>query len=140
MAVVAVACLIGLVAVALALLWDQPVADRLRAPDWDPLPAPVDVSRVEFPLAFPGYDPATVEVTLETLNDAYADLLAVAPPAVVERARRRAALRAGREPAEAATVPPAPVPWSPVTGRIDDREALRAEAALAAVGVLARQR
>lgn len=152
MAVVVVACLIGLVAVALALLRDRPLADRLRAPDWDPLPAPVDVARVDFPLAFPGYDPATVELTLETLNDAYADLLAVAPPAVVERARRRAALRAGREPAAAVSGPRAPGRWSPVPGGSDDNgnhengsqdngsgdnEALRTEAALAAVGASA---
>jgi hypothetical protein len=103
MVVPVVAVLIGLLAVLVALSRDrEAAAHAVTGPDWDPLPEPADLARVTFPRALPGYDPATVEVTFETLIGAYVDLYAAAPPDVRERARRRAAARTGVE------IPPAP--------------------------------
>ncbi len=143
------ASLLGLVVALVAYYRDAPVEQRgAQVPDWGLLPDPADVLRTEFPLAFPGYDPATVEFSFEALTRAYADLLAVAPPEVVERARARAALRtgadvppdaAGTAAAARATPPPptrvasvAPVQRSSLApAPAADEEALRAEAALA---------
>jgi xanthine/uracil permease len=95
-----VAAVLGLVVALVAWYRDEEVeTPAVVAPDWGPLPDPGDVTRVAFPMSIPGYDPATVEIHLETLARAYGDLLAVAPPDVVTRARNRSALRRGM-PAE----------------------------------------
>jgi DivIVA domain-containing protein len=97
--------LLGLGAVIVALLQDPPLPPSGPSPpDWDPLPAPADISRARFPQAMAGYDPATVDVTLDAVAAAYADLLAVAPPEVVARARARAERRTGR-PSTSALLP-----------------------------------
>ena len=140
MPVAVVASLLGLVVVLVAYYRDTSLAEVAPAePDWDLLPAPSDAARSDFPLAFPGYDPATVELHLDRLAGAYADLLAVAPPEVVERARRRAALRLGVDlgevaggAGEGATGPDAPPSDAGAGASAEanaDAEALRAEAA-----------
>jgi DivIVA domain-containing protein len=101
MLVAAVACLLGLAVVLLVVYADGPLEPPApREPDWELLPTPGDLARADFPLAFPGYDPASVETHLDLLRRAYTDLLAVAPPEVVQRARQRAAMRAGLDPEE----------------------------------------
>jgi DivIVA domain-containing protein len=93
------ACALGLATVLFALYRDEPLAAPVPAtPDWDVLPTPSDVGHGEFRLSFAGYDPATVEVYLDRLRRAYGDLYAEATPETLERARERAALRAGVEP------------------------------------------
>ncbi len=139
----AVALLLGLVTVLLAVYRDPELQPpRPAAPDWDLLPMPADVARIDFPLALPGYDPASVETHLEVLRRAYEDVVAVAPPEVLARARRRAAERAGVALEEDHPVPPAGArpawpppppadpsePW-PAT----DGDALRLEAVLSSV-------
>lgn len=150
MPVAIAASLIGLVVVLVAYYRDPPlVARRLEPPpEWGPLPDPGEVSRTEFPLAFPGYDPATVEIHFELLLRAYSDVLEAATPEVLQRARQRAALRAGAgagtaggvQPRPRAYVPPADQPQTqpaasslaaPLSSEGSDAEALRAEAALA---------
>src|SRR5688572_13609391 len=113
MPVAIAASVIGLVVVLVAYYRDAPVVERSLDPGhWDLLPDPSDVARTEFPLAFPGYEPATVEFHFDLLTRAYADLLAVATPDVIARARARAALRRGIELPDddyaAAALPPAP--------------------------------
>lgn len=94
--VVGVLTLAGLVVVLLALRSDTLVDPPApRAPDWSPLPSPAEITQVDFPLRVPGYDPASVDVALATLAEAYADLLAEADAETVQRARRRAAQRLG---------------------------------------------
>ncbi|MPZ71999.1 MAG: hypothetical protein GEU74_02005 [Nitriliruptorales bacterium] len=141
MVVAITASLLGLVVVLLAYYRDEPVEQReVIRPSWGMLPDPGDVGRTAFPLAHLGYDPATVEAHFEALNSAYADLLSLAPPDVVARARQRAALRHGMGPRDE-TLDRAP---NDVRGHVDfssrrppatregaDAEALRAEAALA---------
>ena len=139
MPVAIVASLLGLVAVLVAYYRDPPLVDRrAQLPDWGVLPDPADLARVEFPVAFPGYDPATVEFHFDLVTRAYGDLLASATPEVIARARHRAAVRQGLDPDQ---LPPptravdqasttesalaAPTPEGV------DAEALRAEAALA---------
>ena len=142
MPVAIAASLIGLIVVLVAYYRDPPVLERSLDPGhWDLLPDPSEVARTEFPLAFPGYEPATVEFHFDLLTRAYADLLAVAPPDVIARARSRAALRRGIELPDDETPPPvsytagAPTPPGtslvPLTPEGADIEALRAEAALA---------
>ena len=142
MPVAIAASLIGLVVVLVAYYRDAPVAERsLDLSHWDLLPDPAEVARTEFPLAFPGYEPATVEFHFDLLTRAYADLLAVAPPEIVARARSRAAMRLGIElpegddtPLPVSHAPPAAVQertaLAPLTPEGADIEALRAEAAL----------
>ena len=139
MPVAIAATLLGLVVVLIAFYRDAPMVERrLEAPAWDLLPDPTEVARTEFPLAFPGYDPATVEFHFDLLTRAYADLLAVAPPEVQAKARHRAAMRRGLqvpdETASGAATPLAPATGTsltPLTVEGEDIEALRAEAALA---------
>ncbi|HWB72447.1 MAG TPA: DivIVA domain-containing protein [Egibacteraceae bacterium] len=137
MPVAVLLCLVGLAVVLVVLARDEPVdVPGPQAPDWDLLPTPADVARVEFPLSLPGYDPATVEVYLDALAGAYEDLLAVATPEVLARARRRAALRRGLAGGDAEAEAgggqlPARSTIAPAAG--DDAEALRLEAALAAL-------
>ena len=136
MPVAIVASLLGLVAVLVAYYRDPPLAERTVAPpDWDVLPSPGDLARVEFPVAVPGYDPATVELHFELLTRAYADLLAVAPPEVIARARHRAAVRLGLDPDRPAptVVPDTPrrTSLTPLASEGPDVEALRTAAALA---------
>lgn len=139
MGVAIAASVVGLLVVLVAYYRDEPLEQRrLHHPQWDLLPDPADLARTEFPLAFPGYDPATVEVHFDTLARAYADLLAVAPPEVVARARRRAAVREGLDPADPRgharddLSPPVPEAAAVATpAEAPDAEALRAEAALA---------
>lgn len=142
MPVAIAASMFGLVVVLVAFYRDAPVMERSLDPEhWDLLPDPSEVARTEFPLAFPGYEPATVEFHFDLLTRAYADLLAVAPPEVIARARARAALRRGIDlpdeefalpPATAAAPPPAQrTTLAPLTPEGADVEALRAEAALA---------
>ena len=88
--------ILGLVVVLVALQRDDAVdLPAPRAPDWGPLPSRSDLARTDFPLRVPGYDPASVDLALEALADAYGDLLAEADPATIERARRRAEARLG---------------------------------------------
>jgi hypothetical protein len=138
MALAIVASLLGLVTVLVAYYRDPPLEERtLVAPGWDVLPDPAEVARVEFPIAVPGYDPATVEFLFDLLTRAYADLLAVAPPEVVERARHRAAVRRGIDPEmlppRDLSQPPAATPAAlgALAPEGPDAAALRAEAALA---------
>jgi DivIVA domain-containing protein len=148
MLVGALAAVVGLAAVLFALYRDGEIETReVTKPDWDLLPTPADVARVEFPLSFPGYDPASVELHLDLLRRAYADLLAVCPPEVVNRARQRAADRAGVDiedsepPPTALTEDPDAEPQpvdafaeSPGAGAPGaDQEALRLEAAMSHV-------
>jgi hypothetical protein len=138
MPVAIVASLLGLAAVLIAYYRDAPIAQRsLRAPEWDLLPDPAEVARVEFPVAVPGYDPASVELHFDLLTRAYADLLAAATPEVISRARHRVAVRRGLDPD--VSPPTAPAVIRPVTETAlmpmepesANAEALRAEAALA---------
>lgn len=134
MAVAIAVSVLGLLVVLVVFYRDTALDERAPAePDWELLPTPSEITRVEFPLAFPGYDPATVELHLDRLARAYGDLLAVAPADVVARARQRAAVRAGGESraedghavgADSALAPLTPLPRP-------DEEALRTEAALA---------
>lgn len=133
----------GLLAVLVAFYRDAEVEEPgVRHPQWDLLPDPSDVARTEFPLAFPGYEPATVEFHFDLLTRAYADLLAEAGPDAIARARHRAALRRGvdlpvdaRGGARPRSAPPTPAPrrsvLAPRSAEGADAEALRAEAALA---------
>ena len=146
MPVAIIASLLGLVVVLIAYYRDTPLEERrLQAPDWELLPDPAEVARTEFPLAFPGYDPATVEFHFDLLTRAYADLLAVATPDVLSKARHRAAMRRGVDVPNTPTPDrqdaPAAAPASrdrahqrsslaPVAPD-SDLDALRAEAALA---------
>jgi hypothetical protein len=92
--VVTAIALAGLLVVFFALWRDAPLDDPgPRLPDWDPLPSRRDLAAVDWPLRVPGYDPATVDQRFELLSAAYADLLAEADPAAIERAKRRAARR-----------------------------------------------
>jgi hypothetical protein len=152
MVVAVIAGVIGLLTVLLACYRQDATLDPPRDPDpgWEPLPAPNDVARPTFPAAFPGYDPAAVDATVEALLVAYEELWAAAPPDVRERARRSAARRRGVEapapaPPPGETEPPAmraraegapvlaPQQAEPGLGHVP--EARRAAAAL---GVLAR--
>lgn len=138
MIVAVLAALAGLATVLVALYRDDAVVapPAPAAPEWDPLPAPADLGRVDFPLSVPGYEPATVDVAFESLARAYADLLAEAPPAVRARAHRRASLRLGLDPSPA---PPhvlggasaAEDSGSYLGDHTDPLEALRVAAALA---------
>lgn len=149
MPVAIAASLLGLIVVLFAFYRDPPVVERtLEPPHWGLLPDPGDVARTEFPLSFPGYEPAAVEFHFDLLTRAYADLLAVAPPDVIARARHRAAVRRGVElPEGEIPLPAAPAPTSagagampqrsslaPLSPEATDAEALRAEAALGELG------
>src|SRR5688500_2596780 len=131
------ASLIGLVVVLVAFYRDAPVEERgVQQPEWDLLPDPAEVARVEFPLAVPGYEPAAVELHFDLLTRAYADLLAAATPEVIARARHRAAVRRGIDPDTLPVTPAVEPPpaddtaLAPLTPEAEDVEALRAEAAL----------
>jgi DivIVA domain-containing protein len=145
MTLAVLAAVVGLVTVLVALYRDRTVLDEAPALvlDWDPLPSTTDIARTEFPLAVPGYEPAAVDVAMDTLAHAYADLLAEAPPDVRARAYRRAAVRLGEDPTAlpahlGAGLPPGDVA-SPVLEQVDDPlEALRAAAALASLDRRAR--
>lgn len=142
MTVAIIAGVVGLAAVLVAFYRDPPVEEhRVRDPDWDLLPDPGDVARTEFPMAMPGYEPATVELHFDMLTRAYADLLACATPEVLARARHRAAVRRGIEPPgdgdprgtpgrAAPRRAPRSTPASP-SAQGEDDDALAAEAALA---------
>lgn len=151
MLVAVLAALVGLAAVLWALYSGQAEL-RLAspsAPDWDLLPTPGELARVEFPMSLPGYDPATVELTFEALSRVYADLLAAADPATLSRARARAALRRGLDPTPVAPDAAGAAPeWPDPAGLPDagtpgfgtvldledpDAEALRCAAALGLV-------
>lgn len=135
MPVAIVVSLLGLAAVLVAYYRDPPLVERrLEPPDWGLLPDPADMARLEFPLAIPGYDPATVEFHFELVTRAYADLLAAATPEVIARARQRAALRQGLDPDDvppATAATPDPSALTPLVPEGHDTAALRAEAALA---------
>lgn len=146
MTVAIIAAVVGLAAVLVAFYRDPPVEERrAHEPEWGLLPEPGDVARTEFPMAVPGYDPATVELHFDMLTRAYADLLASATPEVIARARHRAAVRRGIEPpvdGEKVRRPQSPRPARPPrstlaspSGQRRDDEALAAEAALADLDV-----
>ena len=146
MPVAIVASLLGLVAVLVAYYRDPPLPQRRRElPDWDVLPDPGDLARIEFPMAIPGYDPATVEFHFDLVIRAYGDLLACSSPEAVARARHRAAVRLGLEPDVLPHAPTMAVGEAPhtaliVPGESADAEALRAEAALADLDAQVRSR
>ena len=131
MTVAVVASLVGLVTVLVALARDRPLeAVEPAGPDWTSLPAPDEVTRVAFPLAFPGYDPAHVEAHLDAIRRAYEDVLEVVPTEVLERARFRFSVRGGHEHVplgERSVVLPPP---DALTAESDE-EALRSLAVLA---------
>jgi len=93
---VSLACLVALGLTLVAVYRDEQGTGSEVAASSAPLPD-ADDARVEFPVRPFGYAPAAVDTAYEALRLNYADLLAEAPPDVVERARRRAALRAGVE-------------------------------------------
>lgn len=149
MLVAFIVCLAGLVVVIVALARDDPPVRRPRA---DTLPTLAEAPRLDFPLTSPGYDPAAVEAYLEAVAHALADLLAAAPPEVVERARLLGLLGPDEEPADAGTPTEesvqAPASAQARSSTLDgadpgadpgtdpdteDDEALRAEAALVAI-------
>lgn len=124
MLVACLACLAGLVVVIVALARDEPPVRR--APPTLATPA-----RLDFPLASPGYDPAAVEAYLEAVARALADLLSVAPPEIVERARRLGLLEPDAATAGEESVQPPLDDAGPGIGPdTENEEALRAEAAL----------
>lgn len=152
MLVPAVVCFVGLIAVLWAIWNEPPPPEPALVADLAGLPTPADVARAEFPLAVPGYDPAAVEVRLDAIARAWADLLAVTPPEVLERARQRIALRVrGPAAADEAVAPPAGLEGparrplydreeddrgpraGEVAGEAEARDALRADAALASL-------
>lgn len=93
-----VVSLIGLAAVLLAVYRDRAVlADGPAVPTWDALPAPADLGNAAFPLAVPGYDPASVDLHLDRLRRAYTDLYEAAPEHVLAAARAIAATGAAPE-------------------------------------------
>jgi DivIVA domain-containing protein len=96
MIVAVFACLVGLIAVIATLLRDSAVEEPgPSAPGWEGLPGTSDVARADFPMAMPGYDPATVELHLDEVARAYADIVDAAPPEALERARERHRMRTG---------------------------------------------
>jgi hypothetical protein len=133
--VIAAVLAVGCAVVTLVAYYTDPPIDPQRTvpPRWDVLPDPADVARAQFPLAMPGYHPATVEMHYEAVGRAYADLLAAAPPEAIAAARQRAALRMGVDldaegrPAVVVAAPAA----VPLAQEPSDAQALRAEAALA---------
>lgn len=103
--------LIGLAAVLFAVYRDRSVVlHEPAAPDWDVLPAPADLGHTVFPLAVPGYDPATVDIHLDRLRRAYTDLYVAAPHDVRVAARAEAALQRGESPVPERAADPTPVP------------------------------
>lgn len=145
MTLAVLAAAVGLVTVLVALYRDRSVVTDAPALvlDWDPLPAVVDVNRLELPLAVPGYEPAAVDTAIDTLARAYADLLAEAPPDVRARAYRRAAVRLGVDPTDLpphlGTGLPAADGDPAAAGEVEDPlEPLRAAAALATLDRRAR--
>jgi hypothetical protein len=131
MLVAVIACLVGLVVVIVALARDEPLA-RPATPDTPP------TARSSFPLTSPGYDPAAVEVYLDALARALADLLAGAPPEILERARHLGILHGFDvdTPNEELVQAPAAQAYLSTLGGADPRtddEALRAEAALVVI-------
>ncbi len=98
MLLVTLATLVALAATLVALYRDERLSAHQVAAPRAPLPG-ADAVRVEFPVRPLGYAPAAVDTAYEALRLDYADLLAEAPPEVVERARRRAARRTGVEQA-----------------------------------------
>lgn len=142
MLVAAIACLVGLVVVIVALACDDPPTHQAHA--GTPL-ASAETARLDFPLVSWGYDPEAVEDYLDAVAHALADLLAAAPPEVVERARRLGLLGPETNTPDAGN-PSEELPGEgsvqtrtagPRTSTLDgaspdaeDHEALRAEAAL----------
>jgi DivIVA domain-containing protein len=132
-----VLCGVALAAVLVAVYLDEPVADSgPSGPVWDLLPTPSEVARVEFPMSYPGYDPASVDLHLDAVARVYADLLALTPGEIQQRAARRVAERTGRPPPQAAgpgtaATVTAAAAVNPAVQAGDDGEALRAEAGLA---------
>lgn len=136
MVIAAVVSVLGLAAVLLAVYRDEPLEEPGPArPDWDPLPSPAEVAHGEFPLAFPGYNPASVEVHFDLLRRAYEDLYASAPPEVLATARRRARARAGLADTEPDARPRGASAWEPPP---QGEDALRMEAVFASVDPAAR--
>jgi hypothetical protein len=93
MLVVTVTSLVGLVVIAWAVHRVDRAEDPAVVPDWEAIPVPSDLTQIDLPVTYPGYDPASVEAALDAMRQAYTDLYVAAPPEVIERARRRAALR-----------------------------------------------
>lgn len=96
MLVAAVTSLLGLAVVLVAVYREAPLPPSPGGrPDWALLPTPSDIARTDFLVRLRGYDPVAVDAHLHAAAQAYADLLAVAPPEVVTRARQRSATRLG---------------------------------------------
>jgi DivIVA domain-containing protein len=135
MIVASVACLVGLLVTLVALARDGPLAPRTRVPPALPvMPTAADITHVDFPMAWPGYDPAAVDLHLEAVAKAWSELMAATPREIVERAERLAALRASIPFAKEEPEPPAPreAPPSTLAGTDPEApgEALRTHAAL----------
>ncbi|MGH8904821.1 MAG: hypothetical protein ACRDYA_24840 [Egibacteraceae bacterium] len=126
MLVAFIACLAGLVVVLVALARDEPPARQ--APPTLPASA-----RLDFPLASPGYDPAAVEAYLEAVACALADLLSVAPPEIIERARCLGLLEPAAKAGEESVQAPRHDAGPGIDPDTEDEEALRAEAALVVI-------
>jgi hypothetical protein len=136
-----VLALLGLLVTLVAWVRDrEPVPPAAREPPFAGLPSPADLARLELPSAAFGYDPAAVELTLDVVRRAYAELWTAAGEAARWRAARTLA-------ADASAVPPSPLPAGGghlAVAALDSTlttadaepeldEALRAEAALAAL-------
>lgn len=146
MVVALVAGVLGFCTVVVAWYREDAVLERAPAfdPGFGPLPAPNDVARPSFPIAFQGYDPAAVDATLDALLVAYEELYVAAGPETRDRARRGAARRRGQA-ADAPTTAPATDPGAdaqPIAaaGSPAVVEALRAAAALGAIEHARRRR
>lgn len=124
------AALVGAAVVLYALYAEPSAPPVVVVADWGVLPTPGDLQRADFPTRWRGYDPGAVEAHLQAAAAAYADLLAVAPPDVIARARQRAAIRRGLLAPAQAPPPAPPSPPRPHSVADGDREELRVAAAL----------
>jgi hypothetical protein len=141
MAVVCIACLIGLWVVLVALAGDEPVQARApqapAPPVSQPDTVPIDIVRTDFALSWPGYEPAAVQAHLRAVARAWADLLAAVPPDVAQQVRGLAPYNGDGtvQPSGGpvlAPLPPPPLAPSTLAGTDPDAdvEALRTHAAL----------
>lgn len=130
------ACFVGMAAVVVALAHDEPPpARRLLAATARAVRAPEDIVRTDFPLAWRGYDPATVEMHLRAVAQAWADLLGIVPPEG-EVGPHDPLPAYGHPEDPVKSVPTSPIPTSLRSSALEsiapdvDAEALRTHAAL----------
>lgn len=152
MIVAASLAVVALIVVLVALARDRaavPLGEP-HAPHFDGLPTPSDLARLELPTASTGYDPASVEATLDAVRMVYAELWRAAGPAGRYRAAHALARRQGAappSPPDSRSDGPIVVPWRdelgapagpiPVSALEDDQDGGEASQALRAVAGLA---